>query len=74
MKASRELHAKRKFKRSLNATFIVLILNIPRAIDPKDFRSICPVSGIYRIIAKILANKLQTMLDKIVSKSQNPFI
>jgi hypothetical protein len=32
------------------------------------------VSGIYKIIVKILANKLKTVLRKIIAKSQNAFI
>jgi hypothetical protein len=44
MKVFCEFHAKGKFERSLNATFIALILKIPRAIDPKDFRPISLVS------------------------------
>ena len=53
---------------SLNATSIALI---PRAVDPKDFRLISLVSGIYKLIAKILANRVKTVLEKIISKLQN---
>jgi hypothetical protein len=74
MKVFRDFHARGKFERSLNATFIALIPKIPGAVDPKDFRPISLVSGIYKIIAKILANRLKMVLEKIISKSQNAFI
>jgi len=74
MKVLRDFHARGKFERSLNATFISLIPKIPRVVDPKDFRPISLVSGIYKIIFKILANMLTMVLEKIVSKSQNAFI
>jgi hypothetical protein len=32
------------------------------------------MSGIYKIISKILANSLKMVLEKIISKSQNAFI
>jgi hypothetical protein len=32
------------------------------------------VSDIYKIIVKILANKLKTMLEKIISKLHNAFV
>jgi len=69
LKAFRDFHARGKFKRSLNATFITLSLKIPGAVNPKYFRPISLVSDIYEIIAKILANRFKMVLEKIVSKS-----
>jgi hypothetical protein len=59
---------------SLNATFIALVPKIRGVVDPKDFCPISLVSGIYKIIAKILANRLKMVLEKILSNSQNAFI
>jgi hypothetical protein len=39
-----------------------------------DFRSISLVGSIYKISAKILANRLKMVLEKIISKLQNVFI
>jgi hypothetical protein len=66
IKVFREFQDRDKFERSLNATFIALIPKIVGVDDPKDFRSISPVSD-------ILANRLK-MVYMIVSKSQNSFI
>jgi hypothetical protein len=49
-----DFHAHSKFVKSLNATFIALILKKSGAIDLKDFRPISLVSGVYKIIAKVL--------------------
>lgn len=73
MKVICEFHARGKFERSLNATFIALITKIPRVVDNKDFQPISLMSGIYKIIAKILANMLKTVTGKTISKSQNAF-
>jgi len=43
-------------------------------VDPKDFHQISLVGDIYKIIVKIQANRLKTVLEKIISKSQNVFI
>jgi len=43
-------------------------------MDLKDFRPISLVSGVYKIIAKVLANRLKKVVDKIISKPQNAFV
>jgi uncharacterized protein (DUF1697 family) len=58
----------------LNATVIYLILKKVGAIEVKKFLPINLVSGIYNIISKGLANRLKTVLENIISKSQNVFI
>jgi hypothetical protein len=39
-------------------------------VDVKDFRPISLVGGVYKILPKVLANKLKLVLGKIISKSQ----
>jgi hypothetical protein len=74
MKVFRNFYASGKFERNLNATFIVLIRKIPRIVNPKYFHPISLVSDIYKIIVKILANKLKMMLEKIISMLHNAFV
>ena len=40
----------------------------------KDLRSISLVGGIYKILTKVLANRIKSVLDKVISKSQNAFV
>jgi hypothetical protein len=58
----------------LNATFVSLIPKKADAVDVKDFRPISLVRGVYKIISKVLANKLKSVLEKLISSSQNAFI
>jgi hypothetical protein len=69
-----EFHASGKFERNLNATFLTLIPKTPGAVNPKDSRPISLVGSIYKMIAKILANRLKIVLERIISKSQNAFL
>jgi hypothetical protein len=62
------------FGKSLNVSFISLIPKIPGTKSLKDFRPISLVGGIYKIIAKVLANKLKSVFEKVISKSQSAFI
>ncbi len=69
-----EFHEYCSFERSLNATFISLIPKKHGADEIKDFRPISLVDGMYKIIAKLLANRLSVVLGNIISPSQNAFV
>jgi hypothetical protein len=43
-------------------------------VDLKDFRPISLVSSVYKIIAKVLANRLRRVVEKIISNPQNAFV
>ncbi|GJY47483.1 RNA-directed DNA polymerase, eukaryota, reverse transcriptase zinc-binding domain protein [Tanacetum coccineum] len=57
-----------------NPSFITLIPKIPNANMVKDFRPISLIGSIYKIIAKILANRLVTVLGDLVSDTQSAFV
>jgi len=44
------------------------------AVEIKDFCPISLVGGVYKIFSKVLVNRLKSVLEKIVSSSQNAFI
>ncbi|GJQ90434.1 RNA-directed DNA polymerase, eukaryota [Tanacetum coccineum] len=57
-----------------NSSFIALIPKIPDANLVKDFRPISLIGSIYKIIAKILTNRLVKVIGDIVSDVQSAFI
>nr|GEW21090.1 RNA-directed DNA polymerase, eukaryota [Tanacetum cinerariifolium] len=57
-----------------NSSFITLIPKLPDAKLVKDFRPISLIGSTYKIIAKILANRLVAVLSDIVDKVQSAFI
>jgi hypothetical protein len=69
-----EFHEYCQFERSLNATFVSLIPKKHGADELKDFRPISLVGGMYKIIAKLLANRLTVVLEKIISPPQSVFV
>uniref|UniRef100_A0A2N9GA24 Reverse transcriptase domain-containing protein n=1 Tax=Fagus sylvatica TaxID=28930 RepID=A0A2N9GA24_FAGSY len=68
-----EFHEFGSFQRSLNATFLTFIPKKANAVEIRDFRPISLVSSVYKILAKVLANRLNGVLDTIISPSQNAF-
>ena len=61
------------FQRSLNSTFLILIPKKGGAKDLKDFKPINLVGGLYKLLAKVLANRLKTVVGKVVSDTQHAF-
>ncbi|GJW10716.1 RNA-directed DNA polymerase, eukaryota, reverse transcriptase zinc-binding domain protein [Tanacetum coccineum] len=57
-----------------NSSFITLIPKVNNPTLITDFRPISLIGIHYKIIAKILANRLSKVIDKIVSKEQSAFI
>ncbi|RVW43464.1 Transposon TX1 uncharacterized 149 kDa protein [Vitis vinifera] len=62
------------FSKYLNTTFLVLIPKKGGAEDLGDFRPISLFGGLYKILAKVLANRLKKVLDRVVSTDQNAFV
>ena len=63
-----------KFVRNLNSTFLVLIPKKENAMDIKDYRPISLVGGLYKVLAKVLANRLKRVAGQVVSTAQNAFV
>jgi hypothetical protein len=64
-----DFHAHGTFEKSINATFIFLIPKKLGALECNDFRPISLVTIVYKIIAKVLANRLKMVLEMVISNS-----
>lgn len=53
---------------SLNATYIALISK--GAVNLRDFRPISLISRVYKIIAKVIIERLKNVVDRMVNKHQ----
>ena len=63
-----------KFEKSLNATYISLIPKKNYASNIRDFRPSSLVGSVYKILAKVLENRLRIVLDQLISETQNSFV
>ena len=62
-------HTQAVFEKSLNASFLTLIPKKVDAVEVKDFQPISLVGGIYKIISKVLANRLRRVAYGLISDS-----
>ena len=67
-------HRHSMFERYTNASFLTLIPKKCNAVNIKDFRPISLVGSVYKLLSKVLANKLRAVLDNLISKTQNSFV
>ncbi|GAU49906.1 hypothetical protein TSUD_139620 [Trifolium subterraneum] len=69
-----EFHRNGRLTKGINATFIALI---PKGESPQrldDFRHISLVGSLYKILAKVLANRLRLVMGSVISESQTAFV
>ena len=69
-----EFHRNGKLSKAVNSTFIALI---PKVDSPQKLVDFCPIALIgcmYKVLAKVLTNRLRTVLDFVVSDTQSAFV
>ncbi|OMO53991.1 reverse transcriptase [Corchorus capsularis] len=69
-----DFHRTGSFDRRINSSFITLIPKCSGASSLKDYRPICLVGSIYKILAKVLANRIRRVIEDVVSHNQFAFI
>ncbi|GJW94067.1 RNA-directed DNA polymerase, eukaryota [Tanacetum coccineum] len=62
------------FPRGCNSSFIALIPKVPDAKFVSDFRPISLIGSVYKVITKVLANRLGHVISDLVSNTQSAFI
>ncbi|GKV24336.1 hypothetical protein SLEP1_g33963 [Rubroshorea leprosula] len=70
----KEFHQNGKLVKGLNSSYIMLV---PKKKNPtylKEFRPISMVGCLFKILAKVLANRLYKVIGKVISVSQSAFI
>ena len=58
----------------LNSAYLSLLPKVPDAVTPKDFRPISLLHSFSKIIAKVMALRLQPFMKELISPCQNAFI
>ena len=70
----REFYLNGTFQRSLISTFLLLIPKKEGAEDLRDFRPISLVGSVYKLLAKVLPNRLKSVMGEVISDSQQAFV
>jgi hypothetical protein len=74
MRFINEFHRNGKLTKGINSTFIALIPKVDSPQRLTDFRPISLVGSLYKILAKVLANRLRMVIGSVISESQTTFV
>ncbi|GKB58259.1 RNA-directed DNA polymerase, eukaryota, partial [Tanacetum coccineum] len=74
IQAVKEFFDKGSFPRGCNSSFIALIPKIQDAKFVKNYRPISLIGSIYKIISKVMANRLRLVLPTLISEVQSAFV
>jgi len=69
-----EFHRNSKLAMGINSTFIALIPKVDSPYCLNDFRPISLVGSMYKSLAKVLANRLCSVIGSVISDTQSTFI
>ncbi|GLU22472.1 hypothetical protein SLE2022_385450 [Rubroshorea leprosula] len=70
----KEFHQNARLVKGINSSYITLVPKKKNPTSLKEFRPICTIGSMYKILAKVLANRLKMVIAKIISASQSAFI
>ncbi|MCI13322.1 cysteine-rich receptor-like protein kinase, partial [Trifolium medium] len=69
-----DFHRNGKLTKGINSTFIALIPKVDSPHRLNDFRPISLVGSLYKILAKVLANRLRLVIGSVISEAQTAFV
>ncbi|GJW39889.1 RNA-directed DNA polymerase, eukaryota, partial [Tanacetum coccineum] len=62
------------FSKGCNSSFIALIPKVPDAKFVNDYRPISLIGSVYKVVTKIMANRLALVIADIISETQSAFV
>ncbi|KAK3205564.1 hypothetical protein Dsin_019610 [Dipteronia sinensis] len=60
--------------KDFNCTFIALIPKVKASASLQDYRPISLVGSLYKVLAKVLANRLKNVMDSVIGPAQMAFV
>jgi exonuclease III len=69
-----EFHVNAILPKGMTASFLTLVPKKDHPQDLFDYRPICLIGSMYKILSKLLANRLKRVLGKLISICQSAFL
>lgn len=68
-----QFHADEVIPRGFLADFVTLILKVSSLLALKDYRPIYLLDTLYKLLSKVLARRLDVVMDTIILHPNRPF-
>jgi hypothetical protein len=68
-----QFHGNEMLPKALLAYFVALIPKISSPLELKDYRPISLLGCLYKLLAKVLARRLASVMNPIISQNQSAF-
>lgn len=69
-----EFHSNGKLTKGINSNFVSLIPKAECPMSFKEYRPISLVGWVYKVLSKVLANRIKTHIQSVIGESQAAFI
>lgn len=69
-----EFHENGKLVRGINSSFITLIPKVDRPARISNYRPISLIGSLYKILAKVLTNRLKQVVHRLIGEAQSAFL
>nr|KYP51227.1 Retrovirus-related Pol polyprotein LINE-1 [Cajanus cajan] len=69
-----EFHAYGKLVKGSNSSFVVLVPKIDNPQKVEEYRPISLIGCMYKVLAKLLANRLRIVIGSVISECQSSFV
>lgn len=70
----KEFHSNAKLAKGINSSFLALIPKVDGAASFNEFRPICLVGCVYKILSKALANRFKRSVHLMIGEAQAAFV
>ncbi|GMQ01732.1 hypothetical protein CsSME_00048274 [Camellia sinensis var. sinensis] len=70
----KEIHSLGRLSHEMNSSFITLIPKKVNAGQLNDYRPISLIGSIYKILSKVLASRLKSVMSEVISETQSAFV
>ncbi|XP_028099608.1 uncharacterized protein LOC114299137 [Camellia sinensis] len=74
LKFMQEFHASGSLIPGLNSSFITLVSKKENTLSLNEFRPISLIGSVYKILSKVLTNRLKSVMPLIIGDSQSAFL